>query len=184
MELNSLAVDNDAPSMENPTHKTGQAPREPRLSADVEKSLRPRRVSNMLQRARMSANRFQRTREDHSRERAEDYVEMIDSLIRETGEARAVDLAERLGVSHVTVSKAIQRLQRDGLVTALPYRSIFLTERGADIAAASQRRHQLVLGFLRALGVSEDVANVDAEGIEHHVSGETLAAMRRFLDSR
>jgi len=132
----------------------------------------------------MSTNRFQRTREDHSRERAEDYVEMIDALIRETGEARAVDLAQRLGVSHVTVSKAVQRLQKEGLVTAQPYRSIFLTGKGAELAAASQERHQLVLGFLRSIGVSEDVANVDAEGIEHHVSHETLAAMRRFLDFR
>jgi DtxR family manganese transport transcriptional regulator len=132
----------------------------------------------------MSTNRFQRTREDHSRERAEDYVEMIDALIRETGEARAVDLAQRLCVSHVTVSKAVQRLQRDGLVTAQRYRSIFLTEKGAELAAASRARHDLVLAFLRALGVSEDVADVDAEGIEHHVSDETLAAMRQFLASQ
>ena len=132
----------------------------------------------------MSANRFQRTREDHSRERAEDYVEMIDALIRDKGEARAVDIAERLGVSHVTVSKTIKRLQREGLVTAQPYRSIFLTQGGSELAAASQRRHELVLAFLRAIGVSEDVANVDAEGIEHHVSEETLAAMRRFLLKR
>jgi len=132
----------------------------------------------------MTANRFQRTREDHSRERAEDYVELIDSLIRETGEARAVDLAQRLGVSHVTVSKVVQRLQKEGLVTAQPYRSIFLTDKGADLAAASQERHQLVLGFLRSIGVSEDIANVDAEGIEHHVSDETLRAMKRLLNER
>ncbi len=132
----------------------------------------------------MTKNRFQRTREDHRRERAEDYVEMIDGLIRECGEARAVDLAERLGVSHVTVSKTVQRLQRDGFVTAQPYRSIFLTEKGAELAAASRRRHDLVVAFLRRLGVSEDAANTDAEGIEHHVSEETLLAMRRYVDSK
>lgn len=109
---------------------------------------------------------------------------MIDALIRETGEARAVDLAQRLGVSHVTVSKTIQRLQREGLVTAQRYRSIFLTSAGAELALASQNRHQLVLEFLRHIGVSDDVANVDAEGIEHHVSDETLTAMRKFLASR
>jgi DtxR family manganese transport transcriptional regulator len=133
---------------------------------------------------RMSTNRFQRTREDHSRERAEDYVEMIDTLIRENGEARAVELAQRLGVSHVTVSKMVQRLQREGLVTAQRYRSIFLTEKGAEIATASRARHDLVVEFLGALGVSHDVAAIDAEGIEHHVSDETLAAMRRFLTTR
>ncbi|HRK20179.1 MAG TPA: manganese-binding transcriptional regulator MntR [Fimbriimonadaceae bacterium] len=130
----------------------------------------------------MTPNRFQRTRDDHSRENAEDYVELIDALIRETGEARAVDLAERLGVTHVTVSKTVQRLQREGLVTSQPYRSIFLTDEGRQMAEESQARHAMVLKFLRALGVPDEVAEADAEGIEHHVSQETLAAMRRFVD--
>jgi DtxR family manganese transport transcriptional regulator len=129
----------------------------------------------------MSTNRFQRTREDHSRERAEDYVEMIDALIREKGEARAVDIAQRLGVSHVTVAKTVQRLQREGLVSAQPYRSIFLTPQGAALADSSRSRHDLVLRFLLAIGVDEETANADTEGIEHHVSKETLRAMSEFL---
>ncbi len=129
-----------------------------------------------------SADRFQRTRDDHSRENAEDYVELIESLIEETGEARAVDLAERLGVSHVTVSKTVKRLQREGYVTSQPYRSIFLTEKGRQVALASRERHELVLQFLLALGVPDDIAETDTEGIEHHVSEGTLLAMRRFLD--
>ena len=129
-------------------------------------------------------NRFRRTREDHSRETAEDYVELIDGLIREVGEARSVDMAEKLGISHVAVSKTIQRLQREGFVTMQPYRSIFLTEKGKKVAAASKERHALVHDFLIALGVPEDVAEQDVEGIEHHVSEETLAAMRKFLYSR
>ncbi len=128
-------------------------------------------------------NRFRRTREDHSRETAEDYVELIDALIREVGEARSVDMAEKLGISHVAVSKTIQRLQREGFVTMQPYRSIFLTEKGKRVAAASKERHALVHDFLLALGVPEDVAEQDVEGIEHHVSEETLAAMRKFLSS-
>lgn len=128
-----------------------------------------------------SADRFQRTRDDHSRENAEDYVELIEALISETGEARAVDLAERLGVSHVTVSKTVQRLQREGYVTSQPYRSIFLTDKGREVASASRERHELVLKFLEALGVSNETAEIDAEGIEHHVSDETLEAMRRYL---
>ncbi|MFN8220247.1 MAG: manganese-binding transcriptional regulator MntR [Fimbriimonadales bacterium] len=129
-------------------------------------------------------NRYQRTREDHSRENAEDYVELIDSLIVETGEARAVDLADRLGVSHVTVSKTVRRLQREGLVTMQPYRSIFLTDSGRAIAQASRERHELVHSFLIAVGVPAEVAETDAEGIEHHVSTETLDAMKRFLAAR
>ncbi|MGV3615623.1 MAG: manganese-binding transcriptional regulator MntR [Fimbriimonas sp.] len=129
----------------------------------------------------METNRFQRTREDHSRERAEDYVELIDALIREKGEARSVDLAERLGISHVSVSRTVQRLKREGFVTMEPYRSIFLTESGTALAREARERHALVLQFLVALGVPDDVADTDAEGIEHHVSEQTLDAMRRFL---
>jgi DtxR family manganese transport transcriptional regulator len=131
----------------------------------------------------MTTHRFTRARADHSRENAEDYVELIDALVRETGEARAVDLSERLGISAVTVSRTLKRLQREGLLTAQPYRSIFLTAEGQEMAAASRVRHELVLKFLLALGVPEDVAEVDTEGIEHHVSEETLSAMRAYLGS-
>lgn len=127
-----------------------------------------------------TAERFRRVREDHSRETAEDYVELIQALTAETGEARAVDMAARLGVSQVTVTKTIQRLMRDGLVTTQPYRAVFLTEEGRRMAEESRRRHQVVVGFLLALGVGDATAETDAEGIEHHVSDETLEAMRRF----
>lgn len=132
----------------------------------------------------MPTNRFRRTREDHSRETAEDYVELIDGLIRESGEARAVDLADRLGVSHVVVTKTVQRLQREGLVTSQPYRSIFLTEEGSQLARKSKERHHLVHEFLVAIGVPAEVAETDAEGIEHHVSKETLTAMQTYLDQK
>ncbi len=130
----------------------------------------------------MSTNRFQRIREDHSKETAEDYVELIGALIRERGEARAVDLAEHLGISHVTVSRTIQRLAREGYVTSQPYRAIFLTPKGADLASAAQSRHELVRDFLLSLGVSAQVAETDAEGLEHHVSEETLAAMKAYVE--
>jgi DtxR family transcriptional regulator, manganese transport regulator len=132
----------------------------------------------------MQTNKFQRTRDDHSRETAEDYVELVDELIREHGEARAVDLAERLGISQVSVSKTIQRLQREGYVTSQPYRSIFLTDEGKKLAVAAKERHALVHDFLLALGVEPNVAETDAEGIEHHCSEQTLKAMRGFLNNR
>lgn len=122
-----------------------------------------------------------RTREEHSEETAEDYVELIAALITETGEARAIDMARRLGVTHVTVGRTVQRLQRDGFVTTQPYRSIFLTEAGRKLAEKARRRHQTVVDFLRSIGVPESVAQSDAEGIEHHVSAETLAAFRKLL---
>jgi DtxR family transcriptional regulator, manganese transport regulator len=121
------------------------------------------------------------TRHEHAQETAEDYVEAIADLIAETGEARVVDLADRLGVTHVTVNRTIGRLQRAGYVTAQPYRAIFLTPTGRDLAATCKSRHETVVAFLRSMGVPESVAERDAEGIEHHVSPETLAAFNRVL---
>ncbi|MCB9853324.1 MAG: manganese-binding transcriptional regulator MntR, partial [Phycisphaerales bacterium] len=117
-----------------------------------------------------SAHSHQRTRSDHASELAEDYVELIDDLIAETGEARAVDLARRLGVTQVTVTKTIERLKRDGLATSEPYRSIFLTPKGSKLAVEVRERHKTVLEFLRSLGVPAKDAELDAEGIEHHIS--------------
>lgn len=125
--------------------------------------------------------RYGRIRADHASELAEDYVELIDDFITEKGEARAVDLAAALGVSHVSVTKAVGRLQKDGLVTSAPYRSVFLTARGKRLADASRKRHQTVVDFLLALGVSRRIAETDAEGIEHHISPSTLRAMKKFL---
>lgn len=133
-----------------------------------------------LPKAEVQAARHRQTREAHGSELAEDYVEVIYDLLENQGEARAVDIAKRLGVTHVSVTKAVARLQRDGLVTTRPYRSIFLTEAGAALAEQCKRRHETVLEFLRAIGVSESVAQLDAEGIEHHVSDETLRAFTRL----
>ncbi len=130
--------------------------------------------------SRRAAN-FRRVREAHQTEVAEDYVELIGDLIEDTGEARVVDLANRLGVTNATVNGTIQRLVRDGLVTSEPYRSIFLTSDGAKLAAAARERHETVRDFLVALGVDAKTADADAEGIEHHVSKATLTAFRKFL---
>ena len=122
-----------------------------------------------------------RRRMDHSEELAQDYVEMIAELIDKTGEARLTDLARGLSVTHVTANRTLKRLQRKGLVTSQPYRSIFLTGEGRSLAKESRHRHETVVRFLIALGVPPKVAESDAEGIEHHVSDETLAAFVRYL---
>jgi DtxR family manganese transport transcriptional regulator len=124
------------------------------------------------------------TRQQHAQERAQDYVEAIADLIEATGEARAADLARRLGVSHVTVVRTVARLRRHGLVTTRPYRSIFLTDPGRVLAVKTRERHQLVVAFLEALGISPRAARADAEGIEHHVGEETLAAFQAFLEKK
>ncbi len=122
-----------------------------------------------------------RTRQEHAEETAQDYVEMVAELIDTTGEARVIDLARRLGVTHVTVSRTLQRLRRNGLVTFLPYRSIFLTAAGRRLADETRHRHEVVVEFLLSLGVPAAVAQSDAEGIEHHVSQETLEAFEKHL---
>lgn len=127
---------------------------------------------------------FTRVRQARQTETAEDYVEMIADLIDGQGEARIVELAERFGVAQATVNKTIGRLQREGLVNTRPYRSIFLTDAGREMAAACRRRHRIVVDFLKAIGVGDHTAEIDAEGIEHHVSDETLAAFERLLAKR
>ena len=127
-----------------------------------------------------SAAKFDRIRRAHQSEVAEDYVEMISDLIEETGEARTVDLAERFGVTSPTVNAIVRRLQRENLVETRPYRSIFLTEAGKALAESSRARHQIVRDFLVTIGVPETIAEEDAEGVEHHVSEETLAVFAQI----
>lgn len=128
--------------------------------------------------------RFRRTRDDHASETAEDYVEAIAEWIETSGECRGADLARQFGVSHVTVTKTIARLQAEGLVDTAPYAPLSLTRKGKSLAEASRKRHEIVLEFLLAIGVTPSVAEIDAEGIEHHVSEETLARFRDLITQR
>lgn len=121
-----------------------------------------------------------RTREDHATELAEDYVEAIAEIEAKNGVCRAVDLATRFAVSHVTVNRTVGRLQRDGYVETEPYGPITLTKTGFKLAQASKERHEVVFQFLISIGVSEKTAAIDAEGIEHHVSPETLKKFREL----
>ncbi|MGY5957742.1 manganese-binding transcriptional regulator MntR [Kosakonia sp. BK9b] len=123
---------------------------------------------------------FRQVREAHRRELIDDYVELISDLIREVGEARQVDMAARLGVSQPTVAKMLKRLATVGLIEQIPWRGVFLTPEGERLAQESRERHQIVESFLLVLGVSADTARRDAEGMEHHVSQETLECFRRF----
>lgn len=127
------------------------------------------------------AKRFARVRKDHSSEIAEDYVETILNLIEEDGDARLTEIASRIGVAHPTVSKALKKLHRDGLVIIRPYQSVLLTDKGKALAQDCRTRHDEVVAFLVALGVDTETAETDAEGIEHHVSPKTLKAMRQFV---
>ena len=130
------------------------------------------------------ALRFGNARRARSTTLLEDYVELIADLLATQGEARAADVAKRLGVTHPTALKSIARLKREGLVTARPYRGIFLTDAGHGLAERVRARHRLVVALLLAVGVPVEAAEADAEGMEHHVSEATLKAFGRFLARR
>lgn len=148
------------------------------------KAVEPRRSAPALPAAEHHVENFRQAREARRTELTEDYVELIADLLDDAGEARQVDIAARLGVAQPTVAKTLRRLAETGLIIQKPYRGVFLTESGRRLAEESRERHQIVESFLRALGVSDDVARVDAEGIEHRVSAETLRAFRRFAQAR
>ena len=141
----------------------------------------PRSKKRPAPRVHAQAESFRRSRRDRASEIAQDYVEAIADLSSSLGEARVTDLARRLGVTHVTVNRTLGRLQQAGYVQTKPYRAIFLTDSGKKLAEESKKRHETVAAFLRSLGISEKTSELDAEGIEHHVSPETLAAFERIL---
>ncbi len=130
--------------------------------------------------AEIQSASFRETRRARKLELVEDYVELIADLIGARGEARQVDIAERLGVAQPTVAKMLKRLAEEGLALQQPYRGVLLTESGRRLAADARDRHRVVEAFLLSLGISAETARRDAEGIEHHVSAETLEAFRKF----
>lgn len=127
---------------------------------------------------------FRRARQSRRLELVEDYVELIAELIANLGKARQIDIAARLGVAQPTVAKMLKRLADEGFIVQRPYQGVLLTEAGMDLARRSRLRHQIVETFLCAVGISPETARIDAEGIEHHVSAESLEAFERFVNAR
>ena len=123
---------------------------------------------------------FKKVRDAHKSENTEDYLEIIADLLNVKGEARIVDIASKLDIAQATANKTVQRLQNQGYVKKEPYRSIFLTLKGQEVASVSKKRHIIVLTFLKNLGLDARTAEADAEGIEHHVSDKTLKKMEQF----
>lgn len=134
-------------------------------------------------------NRFAKTRLDHAAETAEDYVELIYRLsldsegnVTKGKLIRTADVVKELEVAQPTVTKVLARICREGLVQILPRQGIVLTDSGEELAKHSLARHELVLRWLRSIGVSDQQSELDAEGIEHHLSEESLQAIRVFLE--
>ncbi len=113
---------------------------------------------------------------------AEDYLERIHELIESKGYARVSDIADLLGLTRPTVSIMVQRLSRDGYLIYEKYRGLTLTARGAEVARRIRTRHVLLTEFLGLLGLDRGVVSRDVEGIEHHVSQETLEKLERLVE--
>lgn len=130
---------------------------------------------------RLRTQRFHQTRLHHHNEAAEDYTELIYDLIESRGEARTGEIARHLGISHVTALRTLRRLQKEGFVKTAQQKPITLTEQGRKLALYSKQRHQILVDFLVLLGVPPKVAEIDAEGAEHHISPLTLEKITAFL---
>ena len=120
----------------------------------------------------------------HATFRMEDYLEAIYELIDQKGYATSVDLAECLNVSQPSVTKMMRRLDRTELIDYEKYRGIRLTEKGIKLAKSIHERHGIVSEFLRKIGVDENIANRDAEEIEHHIHPETLRKLQDLLEGK
>ncbi len=112
----------------------------------------------------------------------EDYLEVIHGLVQEKGYARSIDISKYLGVKSPSVTNMLQRLHKKGFLTYERYRGISLTPNGTRLARSVIERHLVIARFLRILGVDENTANLDAEGIEHHVHGTTIDRIAKFVN--
>ena len=129
---------------------------------------------------------------------AEDYLERIHALIEEKGYARVVDIASSLQVKQASVTGMVQKLGEMGYLNYEKYRGLILTDKGRAVATGIQQRHETLSRFFSLFGIDPEVQQQDIEGIEHHLSAETVetlsdlteyfeehpAALRLFLDSR
>jgi Mn-dependent DtxR family transcriptional regulator len=124
---------------------------------------------------------------DSPSQSAEDYLERIHELIQEKGYARVVDIASSLKVKQASVTSMVQKLAEAGYLKYEKYRGLILTAKGRDVARRIQNRHETLSRFFSLFGVDADTQREDIEGIEHHLSPETveiLAGLARFFELR
>tara|TARA_B100000427_G_scaffold133271_1_gene110889 strand:+ start:283 stop:753 length:471 start_codon:yes stop_codon:yes gene_type:complete len=114
--------------------------------------------------------------------RVEDYLEVLHELELVEGRAKPARIAESLAVARPSVTKMLQRLDEEGLVEYKRYQGAVLTREGRLAAESLRERHSLLVRFLIVLGVDEDTAHIDTEGIEHHFHEKTLDALRRLVE--
>ena len=136
---------------------------------------------NRLTLIRNAHNVKEKTIHEQHTDRMEDYLEVIYELIKEKGYATQTDISESLNVSLPGVSKMLQRLDESKYVKYEKYRGINLTHEGIEVAENIHEKHGLLSELFKMIGVDEDIANIDAEGIEHHLHPQTLKKLREFI---
>ncbi len=114
--------------------------------------------------------------------RLEDYLEAIYSLNEEKGYVSAADISDRLGVKPPTVSSMVVNLARRGYLQHERYRGMRLTPSGEKVARSVIKRHKVISSLISMLGVDDQTAYVDTEGIEHHVHPSTLRRLERLAE--
>lgn len=113
--------------------------------------------------------------------RMEDYLEVIFELIEKKGYATTTDISLYLNVSAPSVTKMVKRLRDQGYLEYERYRGLRLTEKGREVAEGIRQRHGTIIEFLMMLGIDENIANREAEGLEHHLEPSTLERLERFI---
>lgn len=112
----------------------------------------------------------------------EDYLEKIYKLIDEKGYARVSDIAEGLEVHPSSVTKMIQKLDKDNYLVYEKYRGLILTSKGKKLGKRLLDRHKLLEEFLQIIGVQEENIYRDVEGIEHHLSADSISCIGTLLE--
>jgi Mn-dependent DtxR family transcriptional regulator len=131
-------------------------------------TLKPRKVRRIPQRK--------------PKEATEDYLETINSLIKEKGYAASVDIAERMNVSKPTVTSMVKKLDSEGFLVHERYRGLSLTQKGKKLAQEMQRKHEMITQFLMLFGVDQGTARKDAEMIEHGLHLDTIQKLGAFTE--
>ena len=108
---------------------------------------------------------------------AEDYLERIHELIQEKGYARVVDIASSLKVKQASVTSMVQKLGEMGYLNYEKYRGLILTDKGREVATKIQKRHATLSRFFSLFELDAETQKLDIEGIEHHLSPETLSCL-------
>ena len=112
----------------------------------------------------------------------EDYIERIYNLIETKGYARVSDIAEELLVHPSSVTKMVQKLDRDDYLDYEKYRGFVLTDKGNKIGKKLVKRHDLLEEFLEIIGVDSEKIYDDVEGIEHHLSWNSIDRMTDLIE--